>query len=282
MSTAKVSPFELVGADGGPLRGEVWTSGGGKGRPAVVFCHGWKGFMGWGFLPHMAERLARAGFTAVSFSFSGSGVGPDGSGFTEPDRFARGTFSNDLVDMGIVCRALLDGALVDAIEAVDHYGIFGFSRGGGTAVLHAAANPLASAVVTWAAIAHAHRWDKEVVRKWRNDGKREIPDVWTGNRLVMFTDMLIDIESNSDRLNILEAAEKLEKPWLIIHGEADEFINMREAIELNEAGNSTKTELYILSAANHTLGASHPWQGSNKHLENAIDRTVAWFSKYLF
>ncbi len=282
MSTAKMSPFELVGADGGPLRGQVWTSGSGKGRPAVVLCHGWKGFMGWGFLPYLAERLARAGFTAVSFSFSGSGVGPDGSGFTEPDRFARGTFSNDLVDVEIVGRALLDGTLVNALKAVDHYGLFGFSRGGGTAVLHAAADPAVWALVTWAAIAHAFRWDEDAVRKWRLDGKREIPDAWTGEKLVMFTDMLDDVESNSDQLNILRAAERLQKPWLIVHGGADEFIDVCEARELHQVGGRSGTELFILPNASHTLGTSHPWRGSNNDLDSAIGRTVAWFSKHLF
>ena len=40
--------------------------------------HGFKGFKDWGFFPHLADRLARAGLVAVSFNFSGSGVGPDG------------------------------------------------------------------------------------------------------------------------------------------------------------------------------------------------------------
>ena len=73
MSTMKLKRFELLSADGGPLRGEVRTAGGGEGRPAVVICHGFKGFKDWGFFPKLAEwgRMARP-----SRSLKGSGTAP--------------------------------------------------------------------------------------------------------------------------------------------------------------------------------------------------------------
>ena len=43
-------------------------------RPAVLVLHGFKGFKDWGMFPPLAERLALAGFSAVSPNFSGSGV----------------------------------------------------------------------------------------------------------------------------------------------------------------------------------------------------------------
>ncbi|MGH7538277.1 MAG: alpha/beta hydrolase family protein, partial [Gemmatimonadales bacterium] len=76
MATATTTRFRLTGADGGPLRGDVRAAGGD--RPAVVICHGFKGFKDWGYFPKAAERLARSGFAAVSFNFSGAGVGEDG------------------------------------------------------------------------------------------------------------------------------------------------------------------------------------------------------------
>ena len=79
MATVKNTSFELKGADGGPLRGTVWTVGDGKGRPAVVVCHGFKGFKDWGFFPHLAHRLANAGLTTVTFNFSGVVSGPTAS-----------------------------------------------------------------------------------------------------------------------------------------------------------------------------------------------------------
>ena len=81
MATPSKTSFRLTGADGGPLRGDIRTAGGA--RPAVVICHCFKGFKDWGFFPPLADRLARAGFTAVSFNFSGAGVGEDGESFSE-------------------------------------------------------------------------------------------------------------------------------------------------------------------------------------------------------
>ena len=49
MATAMTTAVELTGADGGPVRGEVRTAAGGENRPAVVLCHGFKGFKDWGF-----------------------------------------------------------------------------------------------------------------------------------------------------------------------------------------------------------------------------------------
>jgi len=55
MATPTAKPFEVRGADGSPLRGDV-RSGGGV-RPALVL---------WPALPAATERLARAGFTVVA------------------------------------------------------------------------------------------------------------------------------------------------------------------------------------------------------------------------
>ena len=112
MATPVRTPFELTGADGAPLRGDVRAAGTGMSRPAVIICHGFKGFKDWGFFPHLADRLARAGLTAVSFNFSGSGVGPDGETFSEPERFGHATFGNDLKDLALIVERLRQRALV--------------------------------------------------------------------------------------------------------------------------------------------------------------------------
>ena len=40
-------------------------------RPTVVICHGFKGFMEWGFFPALATLLAERGFVAVRVNLSG-------------------------------------------------------------------------------------------------------------------------------------------------------------------------------------------------------------------
>ena len=282
MSTTKVTRFELTGADGGPLRGEVRTVGDGEGRPPVVICHGFKGFKAWGFLPRLAERLARAGMTAISFNFSGSGVGGDGNGFSEHERFAHSTFSNDVQDIGTVCRSLATGGLVNGLVKSSSYGLFGYSRGGGASVLHAAANRAVRGLVTWAAISHTNRWDEDTVARWRSEGKRAIPDVVAGKDLFMYTDMLDDIEEKGQALDITRAASRVEAPWLILHGENDEFVPVSEGKDLHRAANRATVELSVVQGGTHTFGVSDMSHGETGQLQFAVDRTLAWFSRYLY
>lgn len=188
MATAHEYPFEINGSDGGPLRGEVRTAAPASGRPAVIICHGFKGFKDWGFFPHLAHRLARAGLTSVTFNFSGSGV--VGEGFSEPERFARATHSGDLEDLSIVFDALRSGRLARPVAPITLSGLFGHSRGGGTAVLFAAGEPGVQALVTWAAIATVHRWSDEVVSQWRRNGKIDIVNARTGEVLPLYPNLL--------------------------------------------------------------------------------------------
>jgi len=81
-------------------------------------CHGLKGFKDWGFFPYVVERLARAGFAAVSFNFSGSGVGGDGERFDELERFAHNTYSQELQDLHIVLDAVTNGAFGSTSRAL--------------------------------------------------------------------------------------------------------------------------------------------------------------------
>lgn len=282
MSTSRVTEFELTGADGGPLRGEVRTVGNGAGRPAVVICHGFKGCKDWGFIPIVTERLATAGMTAVSFNFSGSGVGPDAKGFSEKDRFAHSTFSNDVRDIATICRSLVSGELVEGLAHARTYGLFGYSRGGGACVLHAARNPAVRSLVTWSAISHTNRWDEETLTRWRADGKRLIPAAEIGEDLFIGADMLRDIEENAQALDIAGAAGRVQAPWLILHGENDEFVPVSEGEELSGAAPRTHAELSMVSGGDHLFGIHRGGEGDRRQLDFALDRTLAWFSKYLY
>ncbi len=281
MSTMRLTRFELLSADGGPLRGEVRTAGGGEGRPAVVICHGFKGFKDWGFFPKLAERLARAGMTAVSFNFGGSGVGPDGETFSEPERFGHCTYTNDLADLSTITEALQSGDLTEELPAAANYGLFGHSRGGGIAVLHAAKQSAVRAVVSWAAIAKLIRWDREVIERWRATGTQDIVNTRTGETLKLHTDMLQDIEGNRKVLDIPNAAARVRAPWLILHGSNDESVPTAEAEILLAASDNTRTELRVIPNGTHTFGAKHPWSGYTQQLTQAMDDTVGWFASHL-
>ncbi len=281
MSSVKKTQFRLTGADGGPLRGEVRTGGSGKARPAVVICHGFKGFKDWGFFPKLAHRLAKAGMTTIAFNFSGSGIGPDGESFSEPDRFSHSTFSADLKDLNTVADCLAQGTLCTGLCPIDGFGLFGHSRGGGTAVLHAASDSRVKALVTWAAIATADRWDQDTVDRWRAEGHLDIVNARTGEVLPLFTDTLVDVEQNGHALDITAAAARVRAPWLIVHGAEDEAVSSDEAVALYTAADEETAEIEMIPDGTHTFGARHPWSGYTTELDSAISKTIGWFSRYL-
>jgi len=282
MATPIHTTFELTAADGGPLRGDVRTAAGEAPRPAVVICHGFKGFKNWGFFPHLADRLARGGLSAVSVNFASSGVGPEGDRFSEAERFGRGTFGRDLQDLGRLVETLRAGRLPGVRAAPSAVGLFGHSRGGGLAVLHAGGDPDVGALVTWSAIGSPFRWGPETIRKWKADGRIQITNQRTGEVLPLYLDVLDELEGDRDgRFDMAAAAERVRVPWLIVHGEADETVSVREAQLLHKASDE-RAELLVVRHGSHTFGARHPWAGSTRELDQAMDATVGWFLRALF
>ncbi len=279
MATPRAYPFELGGADGGPLRGVALAAAGGQGLPGIVICHGFKGFREWGFFPRVAERLARAGFTVVTFNLSSSGVA-SGDEFTEPERFARGTFGGDLEDIATVCHAASRGTLAHGLAAIDNLGLLGHSRGGGTCVL-SAANVGAAALVTWASISQVRRWDDATTRQWRRTGTLEVLNTRTGQVLPVGTAILDEIERGGERLDIARAAASITVPWLLIHGSADETVDLSEGRTLHAAA-GTNARLAVIDGAGHTFGVRHPWAGTTGPFDHVLDLTTQWFVETLF
>jgi len=281
VATVTTTPFALSGADGGPLRGEVRTAAGGRDRPAVVVCHGFKGFKNWGFFPHLALRLARSGVTAITFNFSGSGVGPDGESFSEPERFSRSTPSGDLQDLATVWDALAAGALARGLAPPTKLGVFGHSRGGAAAIIHAAGHSNCGAIVTWAAISSYTRWGPRTLAKWRESGSLDIVNTRTGEVLPLRADYLEDLDRSGHLLDPATAAGRISAPWLLVQGSVDEAVPVRESKLLFGHARKDVARLEIVEAGSHTMGARHPWGGWTPQLERAVDLTLEWFVRHL-
>lgn len=277
MATPTLTRHRLPGYLGDILI-DVRTGDRTRPRPAVLVLHGFKGFKDWGMFPPLAERLARAGFTAVSLNLSGSGVDDTGE-FVFPSRFARATYSGDLGDIGQVIEAVAAGELGAVPPA--SIGFFGHSRGGGLGVLATAADPRIRGLVTWAGISTVERYSAAEVAAWRATGTLEIVNSRTGQVLPMATDALDDIEAHgATALNIRAAAARITTPWLIVHGSADAAVPHAEAEALH-AASGQGTELLTIPEAGHTFGAVHPWQGPAPAFAAVADATIAFLARHL-
>jgi dienelactone hydrolase len=278
MATPTITKHVLPGALGDILV-DVRAGGRTTPRPAVVVLHGFKGFKDWGMFPAVAERLARAGVTAVNLNTSGSGV-DDAGNFVFLDRFGHDTFSAELHDLSAVVDALAVGRL--GVAAPTTIGLLGHSRGGGIAILYATRDPRVRALVTWAAISSVERWSPAEQATWRAAGVQEILNTRTGQRLPVYTDVLDDIARHATgTLDIMGAASRLTVPWLLVHGTADDTVSYLEAEALNAASGSSSTRLMLIDGAGHTFGITHPWQGDTLHFREVADATLAWFATHL-
>lgn len=263
---------ELEGALG-PIRATVRRAKSPKG--AVIICHGFKGFSKWGFFPHLAREISAAGLNAITFNFSGSGVGEDGETWSDEDRFSRNTFTGDLHDLDKVVAATRDWHGIDG-----KFGLFGHSRGGGVAILHAASDENVKALVTWNSISSVRRWDDAEEKAWRERGYAEIENSRTKQVFKMGTALLDDVETNvKGSLDIAAAAARVKAPWLILHGESDETVRTDEARHLYESS-GRRAELMILPG-NHGFGAKHPLEEVPQTLESATAETVSFFLKHI-
>ena len=276
MATPTLTKHSIAGALG-PIQVDVRSAARSASRPAAVILHGFKGFKDWGMFPPLTERLARAGFTAVTFNFSGSGV-DDAGDFTLPERFGHNTFSAELSDTRQVLDALHQGKL--GVPPPASTGLIGHSRGGGIAVLQAAQDVRVQALVTWAAISSVERWGAEDRRAWRTTGRTSVLNARTGQTLPLYTDVLDDIERNASSLDIRSAAARIRIPWLVVHGSADESVGFAEAQALVTSSSGTARILEV-KGGGHTFGAAHPWRGSTPELEAVFDATLNWLTTNL-
>jgi len=277
MATPSLTKHEISGVLG-PIRVDVRAAGRDMPRPAVVIVHGFKGFKDWGMFPPLADRLARAGFVAVSFNMSGSGVDDEGN-FTFPERFGHDTFSAALEDVESVINTLVAGSL--EVAPPSSIELLGHSRGGGIAILETARDDRVTALVTWASVSTVHRWPAAVVAEWRRTGRHDVVNARTGEVLPLYTDVLDDNEANADHLDILAAASRITAPWLLVHGEADEAVSLEEGQRLAALVRHPASRHEWIAGGGHTFGARHPWAGSTPDLERAFAASVAWFARYL-
>ena len=247
-----------------------------KAHGTVVICHGYKGFAHFSFFPHVAEKLAEAGYRAITFDFSGSGVGEDRETFTNREAFTHNTYLQELDDLDAVVgearvRGWIDGG----------YGLFGHSRGGGIAILHAVRDSRVKALVTWAAISSTNRWPPETVADWRQRGFIDVKNARTGDVIPVSIELLHEVEEFGEtRLNIAASASQITVPWLIVHGAEDETVPVSEGQRLaNLAGSNA--ELRVLDGVNHSFGGKHPLEEVTPALESVTRTTVEFFSRHL-
>jgi dienelactone hydrolase len=264
-----------------PVRGDLRVVAGIEPRSAVIICHGFKGFRRFGFFPSLARAIAMHGHAAVTFDFTHNGVGDDGVDFTALDRFAKNTHSGNLEEIEAVIDMVSrgDGALLPA--APDKIALLGHSRGGTEALLAASVDVRVNALVTWAAFSSIEkRWTPEQIATWQTGGTVMVMNARTHQQMPVGPAYWDDFVHHRDRLDIEKAAGSLRIPWLIVHGDADETVDVEEARRLLDASGQ-RARLVLVEGGSHGFGGTHPYAGPTPGLRRAAGASLEWLDTLL-
>ena len=222
----------------------------------VVFVHGYMGFKDWGAWNLMEEYFLNVGYAFCKFNLTHNGTTIQNAlEFADLNAFGQNRYSYEKTD--VLCS--LDWLQNKVDLATCNVHLVGHSRGGGIALL-CASDSRVSSVITLAAISSIEkRFDlpSDILEDWKNTGVRYVKNGRTHQEMPHFIEQLTDFETHRKELDIRNACLVLKKPLLILHGDQDESVSIEEGKEIAAW---TKQPLHIIHGANHTFGASHPFE----------------------
>jgi pimeloyl-ACP methyl ester carboxylesterase len=220
----------------------------------VVFVHGYKGFKDWGAWNLVDFEFTYAGFGFAKFNLSHNGGNQIyAKDFPDLEAFSKNTYSIEVDDIRFFLNHL---ETLNLPEYSIH--LIGHSRGGGVGLIAASEEARIQSICTWAAICDIEKRmpTGEKLEAWRAAGVRYELNTRTQQEMPIAFSMYEDFQRHKNRLNIQYACEKLSIPRLIIHGTADEAVNISEGHQLSSW---LHVPLFEIPEANHTFGAVHPF-----------------------
>ncbi|EDM36002.1 putative hydrolase [Pedobacter sp. BAL39] len=267
--------FKLSSPEGKPIIGDLTYDDNYSNLSTIIFVHGFKGFKDWGAHRLSAEFFARKGYRYVKFNLSYSGVTESKpNDVSDLEAFAANTTSKEFEDLDTVIT------YAERTWASPQTILIGHSKGGGLAIIQAANDFRIDKLVTWSAIADfSSLWKPEQIDEWREKGHIFVENARTKEKMPLNSTLLKDFETNKDKFNILNAAQRVKIPWLILHG--DEDVNVPFSVAQELAQKQLNAQIQKIEGANHVYGASHPYQEERLplHLHQVCEKTLAFLEQ---
>lgn len=262
-----------------PFLADYTTPLKGNNLPIVLLVHGFKGFKDWGHFHLMAEEFARAGFVFFKFNMSHNGTTvEDPLNFGDLQAFGNNNFTKELDDIDVMINTIHKFQFDHITLNTQRLFIVGHSRGGGVSIIKASEDDRIKGITTWAALNNFRMgFTQEAIDHWRKSKVHYIDNVRTNQKMPLYFQVYENLEENKDRLDPKKAIAKMNKPALLIHGDADETVpvsQLHEMVEINP-----NIEHHIVKNGNHVFGGSHPFTQANlhPHAQEVFNKTVSFF-----
>ncbi len=273
----KVINIPIKGKHGKPVLTDLLYNENQKPKQIVIFCHGYKGYKDWGAWDLVAEKFTAKNifFIKMNFAYNGGTV-EQPIDFPDLEAFGNNNFSKELDDIDSVINWVTNESSIQTEIDLNNITLIGHSRGGGIVLIKANEDSRVTKVITWASVADfGKRFPKgEQLQGWKDNGVAYIENVRTKQQMPHYFQFYINFKENEKRLHIQSAVENFKIPYLIIHGENDETVPVKEAKDLQSW--NTNNQLFIVKNANHSFGNKQPWDSDSlpKDLKIVVQKSI--------
>ena len=221
---------------------------------AVIFGHCFTCTRHTAIFSHICSELTEKGFMALRFDFSGNGQ--------SEGNFAESTYSKQISEMQTAINLLSE-------KGAFWIGLAGHSLGAVITLLTAAQQQTVQAVCTLAGrlsgLNAMHFLSQNQRRELQNTDKVKFSS--RGRALQLSNDFFADAE----KYNLPKVVASLQIPLLIVHGDSDEIVPVREAYQAHEM-NPANTKLAVIPQADHMFSRL-------EHRQQISELVVAWFTE---
>jgi len=230
-------------------------------QPIVIFCHGYKGFKDWGAWNIMAKDIAKSGFCFIKFNFSHNGCTIENPiDFQDLEAFGQNNYNKELDDLNDIIDWSQSYFKKKSFVNINNIVLIGHSRGGGICILKASQDKRIAKVITLASVSDFEKRTATIgnLKEWKEKGVKYVLNGRTKQQMPHYYQFYEDFIAYKARLNIKNAVKRLNIPQLIIHGDNDTSISIKEAQELHEW--NPRSKLRLIEGANHVFNTKHPWE----------------------
>lgn len=214
----------------------------------VIIGHGVTGNKDRPWAVGLAEALEEAGINALRFSFSGNGE--------SEGKFEASTITKEVKDL----KAIIDAADDEGYHRICYVG---HSMGGAVGVITAAKDERLALLISLSGMVHT----KKFCETEFGDQKPGKGCMWDEKGCPLSQEFVDDMAKID---NVLAKTEKIEVPWLIVHGDKDDVVPVEESQEIYAAAYEPK-DLVILE------GVDHVYSGDG--LRKMIDAVIPWLKE---